>query len=73
MQLLSFLAVTGLVSSVAARSARSVGKKTDIPRPRYTIPAPAAKVEKRQAEQIITTEASKSVFIHAASNASVLI
>lgn len=61
MQLLSLLAVGGLTASVSARSARSVGKKTELPRPRLTVPETSLRPHKRQTTQIITTEASKGM------------
>lgn len=60
MQLINLVAVAGLATSVAARSARSVGKKTELPRPRFVRPEQGVELQKRQAEPIITTEASKS-------------
>ncbi|KAI8941273.1 hypothetical protein NX059_002503 [Plenodomus lindquistii] len=69
MQLLSFLAVAGLASNVAARSARSVGKKTELPRPRYTVPERSVQVHKRQTQTIITTEASKRFVVNGTAGA----
>lgn len=62
MQLISLLTLGGLATSAAARSARSVGKKTELPRPRLVRPEQGVQVQKRAAEPIITTEASKSTF-----------
>ncbi|KAH9859685.1 hypothetical protein IAQ61_011466 [Plenodomus lingam] len=57
MQLLSFLAITGITSSVTAQSVRSIGKRTEAPR---------VQVETRQSKSIITTEASKKFIVNGA-------
>ncbi|KAI4655136.1 uncharacterized protein J4E79_008201 [Alternaria viburni] len=69
MQLLSLLAVGGLTASVSARSARSVGKKTELPRPRLTVPETSLRPHKRQTTQIITTEASKAFAVNGTAGA----
>ncbi|KAE8843103.1 hypothetical protein HRS9139_02400 [Pyrenophora teres f. teres] len=69
MQLLSLVAVAGLTASVAARSARSVGKDFELPRPRLTRPLPSVQQHKRQSKQIITTEASKSFAVNGSAGA----
>jgi carboxypeptidase D len=69
MQLLSLLAVGGLTASVSARSARSVGKKNELPRPRLTVPESSLHPHKRQSTQIITTEASKSFAVNGTAGA----
>jgi hypothetical protein len=63
MQLLSFLAISGLAASVAGRSMQSVGKREELPKPRIARPHPSRNVHpvKRQSTSIITTEASKSM------------
>jgi carboxypeptidase D len=64
MQLLSLLAVGGLTAAVQARSARSVGKKVELPRPRSALPVQNLQPHKRQSSNIITTEASKGTFFY---------
>jgi carboxypeptidase D len=49
MQLLSFLALSGLASSVAARSARYAGKKNfELPRPRFGYPERSRGVKRQE-------------------------
>jgi carboxypeptidase D len=60
MQLINLLVIGGLVTSVAARSARSVGKTTELPRPKFDRRDRNVQHFKRQSAPIITTEASKS-------------
>ncbi|KAF1833457.1 alpha/beta-hydrolase [Decorospora gaudefroyi] len=72
MQLLSLVAVGGLLTaSVDARSARSVGKKTELPRPRFTLPERRVLPQKRQSGDapIITTEASKAFAVNGTAGA----
>ncbi|CAO2653238.1 Nn.00g026490.m01.CDS01 [Neocucurbitaria sp. VM-36] len=69
MQLISLLTLSGLAASATARSARSVGKKTELPRPRFVRPEQAAQIQKRQAEPIITTEASKKFVVNGTAGA----
>ncbi|KAL6166450.1 hypothetical protein ACJQWK_07803 [Exserohilum turcicum] len=68
-QLLSIIAVCGLTASVSARSARSVGKKVEIPRPRLTIPVQNLKPHKRDTARLITTEASKAFTVNGSAGA----
>lgn len=63
MQLLSFLALTGLAGTAVARSARYAKKGLELPRPRYGYPERAGTLEKRAAEPLIAQNnmtASKS-------------
>ena len=64
MQLLSIIAVGGLAASVSARSARSVGKKVELPRPRITVPTQNLRPHKRESPKIINTEASKGMYMN---------
>jgi hypothetical protein len=59
MKLLSLLAISGLASSVAARSSLHV-KKTELVKPQIARPERRAQNVKRQYSPKITTEASKS-------------
>ncbi|KAF2249389.1 carboxypeptidase cpdS precursor [Trematosphaeria pertusa] len=66
MQLLSFLALTGLAGTAVARSARYAKKGLELPRPRYGYPERAGTLEKRAAEPLIAQNnmtASKSKYV----------
>ncbi|KAF2030682.1 carboxypeptidase cpdS precursor [Setomelanomma holmii] len=69
MQLISLLALSGLATSVAARSARSVGKKAELPRPKFDRRERSVQHVKRQSEPIITTEASKKFIVNGTAGA----